>query len=242
MENVKVDVLIQGFPGRTNICGLSWSSMILVTTNEHNIMIDLGSYPSRRYLLEALQQRGMKPEDVDTVCFTHLHHDHVAGIDLFPHALFIYGRKEWEYANLTTENAVQQASLSLLHAYPRRLLEDGEVVFPGISAMLTPGHTPGGISYVLDVQGEKWVVAGDAVKNRGELMFSEFDMTSSAQESTQSICQIKKIADVIIPGHDCMLRVCKDGRIEPMRNNTVIMKFPRGVTVNGQNPLILEVD
>lgn len=242
MGNIKVDVLIQGFPGRTNICGLSWSSMILVKTERHNIIIDLGSYPSRRYLLEALEKRGLKPRDVDTVLFTHLHHDHIAGIDMFPHALFVYGRKEWEYANLTTENAVQQASLSMLHAYPRRLVEDGEVVFPGIIAMLTPGHTPGGISYVMDVEEEKWVAAGDAVKNRGELLFHDFDMSSSSKESEESIKRIKQIADVVIPGHDCMLRIGKNGEIKPMSENAVIMKFPHGVTVNGKNPLILEVD
>lgn len=242
MPDIQLDVLVQGFPGRASICGLSWSSMILLRTEDHRILVDLGSYPARKYLMAALQEKGLQPSDIDTVLFTHLHHDHVAAIDAFPQALFVYGRKEWEYANLTTETAVQQASLSMLHAYRRRLIEDGEEVFPGITAMLTPGHTPGGISYVCEVKGEKWVITGDAMKNRGELIFCDLDMTSSAKDSAESIAKVKEIADVVVPGHDCPLRIKKDGGVEPICENAVTLKFPKGITVNGQNPLVLRVD
>lgn len=239
---IKLDVLVQGFPGRASICGLSWSSMILLQTQGRNILVDLGAYPARKYLLAALKERGLAPKDIDTVLFTHLHHDHIAAIDAFPHAQFVYGRREWEYANLTTEAAVQQASLSLLHAYPRRLIEDGEEVLPGVTAMLTPGHTPGGISYVVDVNGENWIITGDAVKNRGELLYGDLDMSSAAQDSAESIRRVRERADVVVPGHDCPLRVHPDGRVEPLCENVVTITFPKGVAVNGQNPLVLRVD
>jgi len=242
LANIKVDVLVQGFPGRASVAGLSWASMILLRTEGHNILVDLGAYPQRRYLLAALKEHGLTPADIDTVLFTHLHHDHIAAIDLFPQALFVYSRIEWEYANLTTETAVQPASLSMLHAYRRRLIEDGEEVLPGITAMLTPGHTPGGICYLCDVDGEKWAIAGDAVKNRGELQYCDVDMTADASVSANSIERVKAAADVVIPGHDCPLRVGRDGSVTPMCENVVTIKFPKGITVNGQNPLILKVD
>jgi glyoxylase-like metal-dependent hydrolase (beta-lactamase superfamily II) len=138
---------------------------------------------------------------IDMVFLTHLHHDHVAGIDLFPQALFVYSRKEWEYANMTSENAVQKASLSLLHAYRRRLIEkDGEEIIPGVTAMFTPGHSPGGVSYVLDMNGEKWILTGDAIKNRSELANREVDMTSTRPRAWKALKKCGLRPAVCSPG------------------------------------------
>ncbi len=241
-ENLQVDVLIQGFPGRASVAGLSWATMALIRTQNLNIVVDTGSYPARRYLVDALKTHGLTPAMIDMVFLTHLHHDHVAGIALFPQALFVYSRKEWEYANMTSENAVQKASLSLLHAYRRRLIEkDGEEIIPGVTAMFTPGHSPGGVSYVLDMNGEKWILTGDAIKNRSELANREVDMTSNAAASLESIEKVRAAASRVLPGHDCWLQL-KDNKVIPMQENTVSIKFPSGMTVNGQNPLVLKVD
>jgi hypothetical protein len=45
----------------------------------------------------------------------------------------------------------------------------------------------------------------------------------------------------VLPGHDCWLQL-KDNKVIPMQENTVSIKFPPGMTVNGQNPLVLKVD
>ena len=242
MASVQVDALLKGFPGRTDVAGLSWASVALIRTEEKNILVDTAAYAARRYLLEALEKHGLKPSDIDMVLLTHLHQDHTAGIDLFPQALFVFSRKEWEYANLTAELQVQKACLSQLHAYRRRLIEqDGEEIMSGITALFTPGHTPGGTSYVCDVSGEKWVIAGDAVKNRAELAAKEVEMTTDPEASLASINRILEIADRVLPGHDTWLKL-ENGSVIPMGENIVRIKFQDGITVNGQNPLILKVD
>ncbi len=242
MELLRVDALLQGFPGRADIAGLSWASVALLRAGKHNILVDTAAYPARRYLLAALEEHKLNPSDIDMVLLTHLHHDHTAGIDLFPQALFVYSRKEWEYANQTAEHQVQKASLSLLHAYRRRLVErDGEEIIPGVTAVFTPGHSPGGVSYVCQIGAEKWVMTGDAVKNRAELSTKAVEMTTDPKASLQSIEKILCIADRILPGHDSWLKI-ENGRVTPLAPNIVRIDFQPGITVNGQNPLILTVD
>lgn len=242
MNEMQVDLLVKGFPGRASICGLSWASMVLIRTQGLKILVDLGSYPSRRYLISALKEKDVEPSEIDMVLLTHLHHDHVAAIDAFPQALFVYSRIEWEYANLTDEYAVNKSSLMFLHAYRRRLIEkDGEEIIPGINAIYTPGHTPGCVSYIIDVKGEKWVIAGDAIKNRGELLSGNVEMTADSRVSYESIQKVKKIANRVLPGHDCWLKL-EDNKVIPLEENIVTIKFPEGVTVNGQNPLVLHLD
>ena len=115
-------------------------------------------------LLEALE------EDFDnmisTVFLTHLHFDHIANINLFPHATFILSRKEWEYANTRDDLFVMEGSLPLLRSFKKRLVEiDGEELLPGITCLHTPGHTPGCLSLVVDMKEKgRWVIAGDAIK------------------------------------------------------------------------------
>jgi hypothetical protein len=45
----KVDVLIQGFPGKA-VChgGLGWSTVALIRGGEHIILVDVGSFGMRR--------------------------------------------------------------------------------------------------------------------------------------------------------------------------------------------------
>ena len=43
---------------------------------------------------------------------------------------------------------------------------DGEEVMPGITARVTPGHTPGHLIYVLKGQDHDVIFTGDAAKNR----------------------------------------------------------------------------
>ncbi len=241
--SVQVDVLIQGFPGQTSICKLAWATVLLVRTDGHNIVIDTGSYAAKKLVLPALRAKGLEPEDIDTLLLTHLHHDHVAGIDMFPQALFVYSETEWSFANTTDDLALQVANLSLLHAYRRRLVKnDGEEIFPGISAIFTPGHTPGGLSYALDIDGKKWIATGDAVKNRAELNRGEAEGPAETLEACRaSIAKVKRMADYVLPGHDCPLKV-EGESVTPLGENAVTFILPKGITVNGQERLLLKVD
>ena len=56
-----------------------------------------------------------------------------------------------------------------------------------------------------------------------------------------SINRILEIADCVLPGLDTWLKF-ENGSVIPIGENIVRIKFKDGITVNGQNPLILKVD
>jgi glyoxylase-like metal-dependent hydrolase (beta-lactamase superfamily II) len=85
--------------------------------------------------------------------------------------------------------------------------KEGEEVFPGITAHLAPGHTPGCLVYVLHGPDKDVIFAGDAAKNRAELVSGTTDMTYDAAISKASIAKIwelwrKRPGSIMVPGHD----------------------------------------
>ena len=47
-----------------------------------------------KYVIEALKNKGLTPDDIDIVIYTHLHNDHAGGCSLFPNALTIFQKDE----------------------------------------------------------------------------------------------------------------------------------------------------
>ena len=60
-------------------------------------------------------------------------------------------------------------------------------MFPGITAHLAPGHTPGCLVFVLHAAEHDVIFSGDAAKNRAELVSGTTDMTYDAAISKASI-------------------------------------------------------
>ena len=80
----QIDVLVQGYPGKA-VChgGLGWSTIALLRSRQHTILIDVGSFGIRKYLAKRLESLGVRPEDVSDVVLTHAHYDHSVNFVLF---------------------------------------------------------------------------------------------------------------------------------------------------------------
>lgn len=132
-------------------------------------------------LVDALDAIDIAPEDVTHVVFTHGHPDHLWGVlddfdDLmFPEAIHMMGQAEHAYwTDPATADTIGEARASFAAGARRRLAAlqgemvlfgDGEAVLPGITAVATPGHTPGHMAlHIASGAGEAMVV-GDAVGN-----------------------------------------------------------------------------
>jgi glyoxylase-like metal-dependent hydrolase (beta-lactamase superfamily II) len=131
-------------------------------------------------LLPELQAAGVHPEDVDTVFFTHLHPDHV-GWNLiqgganprptFPRARYVTHQADW---NAFRTPEVQghfpfqywEETLSPLENLGVLDLLSGEQALTSeITALPTPGHTPGSMSLAIASGGQHALIIGDVTTN-----------------------------------------------------------------------------
>lgn len=206
-----VDILVQGFPGKS-VChgGLGWSSIVLLRGHGRTVLVDVGAFGIRGPLIAHLKSRGLTPRDVTDVILTHSHFDHSVNWTLFGHARIAIGATElaWSVAEPWGETPVPELYVRELLTWPTVVtVADKEEVLPGITAHLAPGHTPGCLVFVLRGREHNVIFTGDAAKNRAELVSRTTDMTYDPAISAGSIELIWQIwrqrpGTVVIPGHD----------------------------------------
>ena len=128
---------------------------------------DMKPKGSTEILLTSLAEEGLKPEDIDTVIYTHLHYDHVGNADLFPDAV-TYVQKA-EYDNMLSPYPFPKARMDYFPDTPERLskvkrllLVDGDLKLAnGLELYLTPGHSRGGQTIVVPTEKGRYVITGD---------------------------------------------------------------------------------
>lgn len=119
--------------------------------------------------LEAIRRAGTDPESIQLVISTHLHWDHCYGNHLFPHALFVVQREELRYAAAPLPWHRTAYDSFLLGRTPpwastRFDVVDGDVdLMDGLRLLLTPGHTPGLQSVLIDTAEGKFLLPSDNV-------------------------------------------------------------------------------
>src|SRR6201997_4144241 len=94
-----IDILLGGFPGRSERGYLGWSGCYLVATSKgERILFDTPGYNERAVVVAKLAERGISPASLDLVILSHLHFDHAANWDLFPRAEIVVHERELAYA------------------------------------------------------------------------------------------------------------------------------------------------
>lgn len=199
------EVLVEGNNIKLDGGFLGLSSIVLIEANSTKILIDTGHHVTRMMLVKALEDRGLSPDEIDIVFLTHLHFDHVNNIDLFTKSRILVSRAEWEYASSPHPNDY------FIPSHIRNTLEnlnleiyDGEPeIVAGVTAVSTPGHTPGHMSVLLKSNEiGSVVIAGDAIKYPKETLTKSCDLAFDTIEvGSKSIIKLMKMADCIVPGH-----------------------------------------
>jgi len=135
--------------------------------------------PTLGWLSQNLSLAGVDQAQVDTILLTHMHPDHPdglvgdAGEIRFPGARLRVHEDEvahWhddgQMARATERQRVRyfEAARRQLAPYRARLrtFRQGEV-FPGITAIPIPGHTPGHTAFLIQSGGERLLIWGDTV-------------------------------------------------------------------------------
>ncbi len=177
------------------------------------MLFDTAGFNERYVILEKLASFGVRPDDIESVFLSHFHFDHAVNFGMFPNAAFYLHEKEAQYVSAFGQEdlAVPYEMFPALADSGRlSLLSGNDGVVEGIRWIHTPGHTPGLYSLFLPYEGERWVLASDAVKNKAELATGHVAMSRDPASSYQSIETIRTWADVVVPGHDGLLRIIRD--------------------------------
>jgi len=165
-------------------------------------------------LERALAFHGVGLGDISRIYLSHLHNDHAGGLRLFDRSVPVWvQRRELDYGLSDHPFPERHGVFRIDFDDPDidwRLLDRDAELAPGITAVLTPGHTPGHQSFVIDLpQGRGYVLAFDAADLREnldrELAVGGF-VRCSAEDTVPPIRKLKAIGEErgyeVIPGHD----------------------------------------
>jgi glyoxylase-like metal-dependent hydrolase (beta-lactamase superfamily II) len=122
-----------------------------------------------------LQAAGIDVKAVDIVLISHIHGDHIGGLKnpdgspAYPNAEIKIPATEWSYwtneGNLAKTPKSNQGNFANVKKVFTGLkptpFEAGKEVAPGITALATPGHTPGHTSFVVASGSKRVLVQGD---------------------------------------------------------------------------------
>jgi glyoxylase-like metal-dependent hydrolase (beta-lactamase superfamily II) len=166
----------------------------LIRTPDRAILVDLGlgavdftvtglAAFKAGSLLDALAAEGLRPAQIDTVVFTHLHHDHVGWTSeiaptpdtlgdrqadglTFPNARHLVAEPEWKHwAGSREVIGPDPLAVQTLLAGRLEFVSDGEELAPGVQILSTPGHTPGHQSLVVTYPDDdlRMIILGDVM-------------------------------------------------------------------------------
>lgn len=201
----------------------------LVRSEGRTILVDTGLGPKPAdtpdvpwgTLLEDFTANGIKPEDIDMVVMTHLHRDHV-GWNLqsqngkytptFPNARYWMSTKDWEacHQSEVQKDRFPNAPTCVwpLEALGLVELMQGEhVLTRDLTAIPTPGHTPGHVSILITSQGERALILGDVAHNPAQVhetdWVSRADMDPDVTRQTRRALmeRLEREGMVVAAGH-----------------------------------------
>lgn len=185
------------------------SAQIPATGGAGTVMFPEGHPEHIQTLEEGLGKFGLKPGDIDIILFTHLHEDHVQLAHKYPKAKMIVQKIELDFARNPHPTQTFTYQPKLLEGLKFDVVDGDTKIVDGVSVMLTPGHSPGGQSIVVETAKGKAVITGcccirqnfEPPKELGVQVIPT-GIHVDLFKCYDSLLKIKKIADIIIPLHD----------------------------------------
>jgi glyoxylase-like metal-dependent hydrolase (beta-lactamase superfamily II) len=218
--------LVQGAdPGRK--LDIAMTIWVLKGPDGRTVLVDAGFYRPPHvngdrvadYIRpdKALKPLGIMPDDITDVVVTHMHWDHVDGVDLFPKARVWIQKDEFEYytrdARKPGGNQKDPApdyvlAIVKLNTDGRVRLVDGDAkdIIPGIT-VYTGGHHTFASQYVgVNTKAGRMVIASDNLNLNENLdKHVPIAQTFDAKANLDAQDRMKQLAAsprLIIPGHD----------------------------------------
>ncbi len=147
------------------LCSGSEGNCTFIQTKDHNILIDLGM--NTKYLTSKLEEIGIKREDIDIVCITHTHSDHISSLKTF-------FKKDKPVILLDPK---MMTDLDFLNDYPNLVFDTKDLVFGNtiIDIVKTSHDAPGSRAYIIK-EDDKSVVY---ITDTGYINHKNFELLSN---------------------------------------------------------------
>jgi len=170
--------------------------------------------------VDVLKRIDIDAAKVKHVVATHIHFDHISGVELFPRATIFLQEKEFNFwmtdpiakraPFLQVTDPVANRYLAKLKGKKRlQLIRGDKKILPGIELLLCPGHTIGLQTVVVNTTKGKAIVGSDSAHT-----FSSYRTDIPSAIITDMIAWMKSYdkirakassIDLIFPGHDLAL-------------------------------------
>lgn len=190
----------------TGPCDPAWSA-------KHHHTIEVSE---EMKLESALKLHGVALADIHCVVLTHLHWDHCFGNHLFPDIKFYVQRTEFDYAMdpLPLHRVGYESFQAGLCPPWHQSMSQFEFVhgdlelFPGITLVALPSHTPGSQGVLVAAQTKRYLIAGDCIGS-----YANWEGTRDQKHIVGGVHvnlrdyyatyeKIERMGVEILPGHD----------------------------------------
>ncbi len=175
--------------------------------------------------IERLAAAGVKPEDIDMVMCTHLHHDHVGWntrldngrwVPTFPNARYVFSKKDFDYfykmdadpkegpAELGT---FREAVIPIVEAGRADMVEGPHRLDEHIDIIEAGGHSPGHFVFRLESKGARGAFVGDVFHHLLQVYYPQWNFPKNsdaeqAKASRRMVLEDCAAKDALVfPGH-----------------------------------------
>jgi glyoxylase-like metal-dependent hydrolase (beta-lactamase superfamily II) len=175
--------------------------------------------------LERLASAGARPEEIDLVMCTHLHHDHVGWntqlrdgrwVPTFPNARYVFSKPDFEYFHkLDTDPALGPAEqgtfrecvLPVVEAGRADLVSGPHRLNDHLEILPAPGHSAGHVVFKLENAGEGAVFIGDVFHHLLQVYYPRWNFPKNsdveqARTSRRAVLELcASSGALVLPGH-----------------------------------------
>jgi len=175
--------------------------------------------------LDRLAAAGARPDEIDLVMCTHLHHDHVGWntqlrdgrwVPTFPNARYVFSRLDFDYFHrLDSDVATAPAEFGSFRECVMPVVESGRadlVTGPhrlneNIEILPAGGHSPGHFVFKLEVNGERAVLVGDVFHHLLQVFYPDWNFPKNS-DADQARTSRRRVFEecaasgaLVFPGH-----------------------------------------
>ena len=146
-------------------------------------------------LASQLEMLGVKPADIKYVALSHSHPDHVGNVEMFPQAMLLVQKTEYDWPNPLGVGRFKPEHPVTKIEGDRDVFGDGSVTI-----FATPGHTPGHQSLLVKLPKTGAIVlSGDAVHFQSN--WDNRRVPSINTDKDMTAASMQRIADVMAKEH-----------------------------------------